>query len=357
MKDLKIDSEFKNLVPAISDIEYSELEKSIKAEGCRDALVVWRDKNILLDGHNRYKICQQHNIGFKIKELHFEDRDSAVMWIIKTHFARRNLTVFSRCELALKLKPLIAKEAKEHQRLSRGRGKKGLIKKINLIDTEQEIAKIAGVSKATINKVAYILENGNEEEIERGRTGNHSINRIKGEILRRVVKEEFEKKIIESEKRWLKESKPTEDGTGAIIKYYTDKWGNKRYSKETRPEVFKNQKVKSVYSSGVVEYNPEYLKLKKGEADYFSLSEIDAVARAAEYLSNDIERLFGKYSVEEMKNAYRVSEERTELIYPYQKLMKELERLKSTINKLTLENEREKRMKNEKVKKRGLEIR
>jgi len=340
MRDLKIDSEFKNLVPAISNIEYSELEKNIKVEGCRDALVVWKDKNILLDGHNRYKICQQHNIGFKIEELQFEDRNSAMIWIIRTHFARRNLTVFARCELALRLKPLIAKEAKEHQRLSKGRGKKGLIKKVNLIDTEREIAEIANVSKGTINKVAYILGHGNEEEKEIGRTGSHSINGIKGEILKRVTREEFKREIIEHGKRWLKESKPVEGEPGAIIKYYTDKWGNKCYSKETRPEWCKNLKVKSVFSGDIIEYNPEYLKLKKGEAELFFSEKIDSVVRATEYLSNHIERLFQKYSVEEMKNAYRLPDEGTELEYPYQKLMKELERLKSIIDKIALENKK-----------------
>jgi len=59
---LRIDSEFKNLIPPLTEEEYKGLENSILSEGCRDNLVTWND--ILIDGHNRYEICQKHNIEF-----------------------------------------------------------------------------------------------------------------------------------------------------------------------------------------------------------------------------------------------------------------------------------------------------
>lgn len=36
---MRIDNEFKNLIPALTDEEYKGLEQSILSEGCRDALV------------------------------------------------------------------------------------------------------------------------------------------------------------------------------------------------------------------------------------------------------------------------------------------------------------------------------
>lgn len=54
-----IDKEFENLLPPLSEEDYKGLEESIKADGCRDPLVVWGDT--LVDGHNRYKICTQNN--------------------------------------------------------------------------------------------------------------------------------------------------------------------------------------------------------------------------------------------------------------------------------------------------------
>ncbi len=53
---------------------------------------------------------------------------------------------YLRGELMLKLKPLIAEKAKENLTLSPGRGKKGSQNSVNLIDTQKELSKLAGVS-------------------------------------------------------------------------------------------------------------------------------------------------------------------------------------------------------------------
>ena len=42
MNDLIIDPVLKSLIPPLSDEEFKQLEENIKAEGCRDALVIWR---------------------------------------------------------------------------------------------------------------------------------------------------------------------------------------------------------------------------------------------------------------------------------------------------------------------------
>jgi DNA-binding cell septation regulator SpoVG len=52
MNGIIIDNEFKSIIPPLNDEERKELEKSILAYGCRDALVLWGDT--LVDGHNRY---------------------------------------------------------------------------------------------------------------------------------------------------------------------------------------------------------------------------------------------------------------------------------------------------------------
>lgn len=88
--ELKIDDEFKNLIPAITEEEYLKLLKSIHLEGCRDRLIIWGD--ILLDGHNRYEICQCLKIKFETVGKLFDNREQAKVWIINNQLARRNLT-------------------------------------------------------------------------------------------------------------------------------------------------------------------------------------------------------------------------------------------------------------------------
>ena len=47
---LLINDEFRELIPSLSDSEYAELEQSILAEGCREALAVWNGSGKLPRG-------------------------------------------------------------------------------------------------------------------------------------------------------------------------------------------------------------------------------------------------------------------------------------------------------------------
>lgn len=69
---LKIDIEFKELTPSLTIGEYSHLEGSIKSEGCREPIIVWEDA--IIDGHNRYEICQNHSILFKVIKKIFSQK-------------------------------------------------------------------------------------------------------------------------------------------------------------------------------------------------------------------------------------------------------------------------------------------
>uniref|UniRef100_A0A6H2A0Z5 Putative methyltransferase n=1 Tax=viral metagenome TaxID=1070528 RepID=A0A6H2A0Z5_9ZZZZ len=94
---MKIDKEFKNLIPKISKDAYAELEKSIVKEGCRDAICLWqyepgRMDGIIIDGHNRYEICQKHNLPYDKKWIELKDRDEVKIWILTNAYAKRNLT-------------------------------------------------------------------------------------------------------------------------------------------------------------------------------------------------------------------------------------------------------------------------
>lgn len=61
---LTIDPEFQNLIPPPSTEELALLEANLSQEGCLQPLIVWKDHNILLDGHNRYQLCTQLHIPY-----------------------------------------------------------------------------------------------------------------------------------------------------------------------------------------------------------------------------------------------------------------------------------------------------
>jgi hypothetical protein len=91
-EDIKIDKEFAALIPPLSKDELAHLEQSLLEQGCRDPLVIWAEKNILLDGHNRLPICRKHNIPFEVKPLPFPNREAAEAFIVKNQLGRRNLS-------------------------------------------------------------------------------------------------------------------------------------------------------------------------------------------------------------------------------------------------------------------------
>lgn len=100
---IAIDLEFESLIPPLADDEYRLLEESILNEGYHswEPIVTWN--GTVIDGHNRYRICDEHDIGFTTKEIKFDSRDAAKIWIIKHQFRRRNLSSGQRAALAIDL--------------------------------------------------------------------------------------------------------------------------------------------------------------------------------------------------------------------------------------------------------------
>ena len=92
-KEIVIKKELQDLIIPLSKEEFSQLESNIKSEGCREALVAWdkRDELILIDGHNRFKICNKHNIPFEVVKLKMDTLDEVKIWMLNNQLGRRNL--------------------------------------------------------------------------------------------------------------------------------------------------------------------------------------------------------------------------------------------------------------------------
>ena len=177
IKTFKIHSELQTLLPPLSDAEYKGLEADILEHGCLSPLVTWGE--YIVDGHNRYAICQDHALSFDTVELEFDSLDEAKFWAWSHQEHRRNLTPYQRTEIALQFKSAIEKQAKERQRCGQG----GILLKQNSADatkecnTRDELAKLAGVSKDTVSRVEYLDKYADDETKERLRNGDTTINR------------------------------------------------------------------------------------------------------------------------------------------------------------------------------------
>lgn len=181
MQQLKISPVFRDLIPPLSPDEVSVLEASILSEGCRDAIITW--DGTIVDGHNRYSICNKHSIKYRTAEKSFASEDEAKIWIIKNQFGRRNINHATRSMLALELEPLIAEQAKRNM-LSTQNNNAALVnspKQVTPINTRKEVANLAGVSESTIKEVKKVKESGNKEVIDKMLSGQISVHKAYSE--------------------------------------------------------------------------------------------------------------------------------------------------------------------------------
>lgn len=165
MTPLKIDPEFRDKIPPLSDDEFKRLEENIIADGAvREPLVVWN--GVIIDGHHRWKIIQKHpEIPYTIKEMDFADRWAAISWMCSNQLGRRNITDEQKTYLLGKLYEA-RKNTKggdrgnqytkvanpENQELPKGK------------NTSREIAKEHGVSHSTVEEAGNYAKGLDEAE-------------------------------------------------------------------------------------------------------------------------------------------------------------------------------------------------
>jgi len=145
---LHIDKELSSLIPPLRDEELAQLEQNIVADGCRDPLVVWVDNNILLDGHNRYRICTDRGIPFETRAIALADGEAAAAWIIHNQIGRRNISTSIRAILAAKL-----------ANLRHGQKKGDRSNDLSQADS----AELFGVSVPSVKRAEVVLSQGTPE--------------------------------------------------------------------------------------------------------------------------------------------------------------------------------------------------
>lgn len=202
-RELKIDKELRDLLPPQTEEEHKILEQSILKDGCSNPIITWND--YIVDGHNRYSICSEYNIGFEEIKLGYNTKDEIIMWMLENQLGRRNLSDVQRIIIAEKYRSVIETQAKENQ------GKRTDLtsclnsSECNNIDTRKELAKIAGVGVEKYYRTNKILKTDNEEIKEKLKNGDISVNKAYTTLFpkknnRINEKEDFENNKVQEDK-------------------------------------------------------------------------------------------------------------------------------------------------------------
>lgn len=144
----RIDEEFEHLCPRLTSAERELLAASLVAHGVREPLVVWREERVLLDGHTRLALCDEHEIPYAVVEYSFADRAAARRWIVDNALARRNLSEEQQRYLRGK-RLLVEKRQGERTDLATSRQSGGRSQ-----PTAVRIAEREGVSPRTVERDA-----------------------------------------------------------------------------------------------------------------------------------------------------------------------------------------------------------
>lgn len=175
---IKISEELRAYIDPLTANEYAALERSILAEGCRDALILWND--VLIDGHNRYAICKKHGIEFKtVQNNSFATIEDVMLWMIDNHLARRSVSDFQRGMLALRKKSILAARTKAQQESGAASGTEAASAEAPAqppLATREDVAKVAGISSNAISRIEKIQKTAAPELVEAVRAGTISLN-------------------------------------------------------------------------------------------------------------------------------------------------------------------------------------
>ncbi|MFL9925429.1 hypothetical protein PQR62_14215 [Herbaspirillum lusitanum] len=188
-----INDELLKYIDPLTPNEYAALERSLLAEGCRDALVLWGE--VLVDGHNRYEICRKYDIEFRtVQNTSFSSLDDVLLWMIDNQLGRRSVSDFQRGILALRKRDIMSTRSRpaktddpsaEHPEaaeagdaaagdapVEEAAAEAGAAQ----IKTREDIARVAGISSNTIGQIERIRKTAAPELMQAVRAGTISIN-------------------------------------------------------------------------------------------------------------------------------------------------------------------------------------
>ena len=173
--NITVNEELLAYIDPLTPEENETLERSLLAEGCRDALVLWGE--VLVDGHNRHRICTRHGIPFNtVQNTRFTSIDDVHLWMIEQHLGRRSVSDFQRGVLALRKKDILTARVQPAPADPSGAEAVPVAARPEPVPSMGAIAKSARISNATIHQIEKIQKSAAPELVAAVKSGTISIN-------------------------------------------------------------------------------------------------------------------------------------------------------------------------------------
>ena len=202
-KELKALQHFQEIFQPLEADEIANLTALLIRDGCMNPIVVWKGKDIIVDGHNRYAICQANDIKYDILEKSFSDEEEAELWIRQFGAGRRNLNQFVRIENSEKILALMGVVNQKGKKLSKEEKAADAKFREELLPTEEHsrsiekaVAKQAKVGHGVVFKYNFIRKHGDLDDKTAAelRSGKKTINEVFKKRKTEIYREKEEAK-------------------------------------------------------------------------------------------------------------------------------------------------------------------
>ena len=229
--NIVVNEELKAYIDPLTPEEHEALERSILAEGCRDALVLWGD--VLVDGHNRYGICQKHGLPFQtVQNPRFQSMEDVHLWMIDQHLGRRSVSDFQRGVLALRKREIMAERkartATATEATAEAPPAAAALPAPDPLNSREAIAKAARLSSSQVVMIEKIQKQAAPELVAAVKSGTISINaaaavatlpaeeQVAAAVAGKDELKQAAKRVRELHKRKPREEAPSEEIPAAV---------------------------------------------------------------------------------------------------------------------------------------------
>lgn len=204
MNELKINPRFEKFSPKKKPDEIDELKNSLKKKGyVGSPILTWH--GFIVDGHNRYKMCQE--LGIKIdleknvEELElgdFAEEIDAMDWMLTHQLSSKNLSPGEKLAMMDEFKEEVRIE-NEKKRLSTLKQNQAANRSLQLeasnennrdrsLNTDRQTAQKAGVGVGTVARYNKVMNSNDEELKEKVKTGQVTVNKAYEEVRKRETR-------------------------------------------------------------------------------------------------------------------------------------------------------------------------
>ena len=177
--------EYAELFPMATSAELADMAEDIKKRGLLNPIIVYQNK--ILDGRNRFSACEQAGVSVKTKEYSGSD---ALGDVISWNLHRRHLTTGQKAALAVELKPMFEKQARERHASSNAT--RAILPPSVKGKSRDHVARTVGISGRTVSDAERIKKEspGRFNDVKSGKvTIQQAIKDIKTEERMKSRKE------------------------------------------------------------------------------------------------------------------------------------------------------------------------